>query len=111
MTDNKSALHQKPCLPCQGGIPPIADSERERLIKELDNWIIVDNHHLFKEYSFKNYNDAFSFVSKVCLVADEENHHPDVEFGWGYARIKIFTHKIDNLVEADFILAAKIDRI
>lgn len=111
MSDHTTFLHQKQCLPCQGGVPPISKAERERLILELDGWQIIDDHHLYKSYTFKNFKEAFDFVSKVSLVAEEENHHPDIDFGWGYVRIKIYTHKIDNLVEADFVLAAKIDRL
>ena len=44
-------------------------------------------------------------------IAETEGHHPDLWFGWGYARIKIFTHAIKGLAESDFILAAKIDKI
>ena len=48
---------------------------------------------------------------KVGVIAEAEGHHPDIWFGWGYARIKIFTHAIKGLAESDFILAAKIDQI
>ena len=51
------------------------------------------------------------FVNNVSKIAEEEGHHPDLWFGWGYARIKIFTHAIKGLAESDFILAAKIDKI
>ena len=44
-------------------------------------------------------------------IAEAQGHHPDIIFGWGYAKIKIFTHKINGLVESDFILAAKINKI
>ena len=52
-----------------------------------------------------------NFVNKVGDIAEKEGHHPDISFGWGYAEVKIFTHKINGLVESDFILAAKIDKI
>ena len=44
-------------------------------------------------------------------MAETEGHHPDLHFGWGYAKVKIFTHAIKGLAESDFILAAKIDQI
>ena len=44
-------------------------------------------------------------------IAESEGHHPDIWFGWGYAKIKIYTHAIKGLAESDFILAAKIDKI
>ena len=42
---------------------------------------------------------------------EEEAHHPDLKFGWGYAEIIIFTHAINGLSLSDFILASKIDMI
>ena len=52
--------------------------------------------------------------SKFCKWVGNiagENHHPDISFGWGYCKVKIFTHAIKGLAENDFILAAKIDKI
>ena len=58
-----------------------------------------------------NFCDSQAFVNKVGNIAEKENHHPDIAFGWGYCSIKIFTHAIKGLAESDFILAAKIDQI
>ena len=66
---------------------------------------------LIKEFTFKNFKESQNFINKVGDVAEKENHHPDISFGWGYCKIKIFTHAIKGLAESDFILAAKIDRI
>ena len=48
---------------------------------------------------------------KPSKISEEEGHHPDITFGWGYAKISITTHAIEGLSENDFILAAKIDNI
>ena len=66
---------------------------------------------LEKEFKFKNFKNSQAFVNKVGDIAEKEGHHPDIWFGWGYAKIKIFTHAIKGLHESDFILAAKIDKI
>ena len=55
--------------------------------------------------------DYQKFVDKVAKISEEENHHPDISFGWGYAKIIIMTHAIEGLSENDFILAAKVDQI
>ena len=60
---------------------------------------------------FKNFILSQKFINLVSDIAEKESHHPDIVFGWGYAKIKIFTHAINGLAESDFILAAKIDRI
>ena len=64
-----------------------------------------------KKFSFENFSESQKFVNEVGDIAEKEAHHPDIIFGWGYAKIQIFTHKIKGLVESDFILAAKIDKI
>ena len=64
-----------------------------------------------KNFKFDNFLQSQEFVNKVGEIAETEGHHPDLWFGWGYARIKIFTHAIKGLAESDFILAAKIDKI
>ena len=64
-----------------------------------------------KKFEFKNFIESQNFVNEVGRVAENEGHHPDIMFGWGYAKINITTHAIEGLSENDFILAAKIDKI
>lgn len=102
-------LANKHCVPCHGGVPRLKGEELEPLLTQLEGWQVVEEHHLSKEYKFTNFADALDFVNRVGRVAEAEGHHPDIEFGWGYARLKIYTHAIDGLSESDFILAARID--
>ena len=67
--------------------------------------------YLVKNFKFKNFIQSQKFVNKVCAIAENESHHPDINFGWGYAKIKIYTHVVKGLSESDFVLAAKIDQI
>ena len=106
-----SSLSEKQCVPCMGGVPPLAGGEVERLLGELDGWEVVAGHHLKKRYDFPNFQSALDFVNRVGRLAEAEGHHPDISFGWGYAELNIWTHKIDGLTESDFILASKIDRL
>jgi 4a-hydroxytetrahydrobiopterin dehydratase len=111
MTD----LSKKKCVACDGGIPPLDTSEIHKYLKKVDGWDVKSNveksFYLIKEFKFKNFEESQNFVNKVGNLAEEENHHPDISFGWGYCKIKIFTHAIKGLAESDFILAAKIDKI
>ena len=106
MTESLSSKH---CVPCHGGVPRLSGEEIGPLLAQLEGWRAVEEHHLSKEYEFKNFADALAFVNRVGEVAEGEGHHPDVEFGWGYARLKVYTHAIDGLSESDFVLAARID--
>ena len=69
------------------------------------------SYYLKKNFKFNNFKESQNFVNKVGNIAEDENHHPDIYFGWGYCEVKIFTHAIKGLAESDFILAAKIDKI
>jgi 4a-hydroxytetrahydrobiopterin dehydratase len=66
---------------------------------------------LHKKFNFKNFLDSQDFINKVGRISEDEGHHPDISFGWGYAEIKISTHAIEGLSKNDFILAAKIDHL
>ena len=102
-------LASRKCVPCHGGVPRLTGKEIAPLLAQLAGWEVFGGHHLSKEYKFTNFADALAFVNRVGEVAEVEGHHPDIEFGWGYARVKIYTHAIDGLSESDFILAARID--
>ena len=108
-------LLNKKCVPCEGGVLPFDISEIHKYQKKVDGWNILTNEKkiffLNKKFQFKNFLDSQNFVNKVGQISENEGHHPDISFGWGYAEIKITTHAIEGLSENDFILAAKIDQI
>ena len=108
-------LLEKKCVPCEGGVVPFDISEIHKYQKMVDGWNIIkdkiDIYFLEKQFSFKNFLDSQKFVNTVGKISEKEGHHPDIWFGWGYAKIKIFTHAIKGLHESDFVLAAKIDKI
>ncbi len=108
-------LLKKKCVPCEGGAIPFDISEIHKYQKKIDGWNVKSNekkiYHLEKSFKFKNFLDSQNFVNKIGEIAEKEGHHPDIFFGWGYAKIIIITHAIEGLSENDFILAAKIDQI
>ena len=108
-------LSKKKCVACDGKIPPFDTSEIHKYLKKVDGWDVKSNDdksfYLIKNFKFKNFEESQKFVNKIGYIAEEENHHPDISFGWGYCQVKIFTHAIKGLAESDFILAAKIDKI
>ena len=110
-----SDLDQKHCVPCAGGIAPFDISEIHKYLKKVDGWDVKKNEEeyffLEKNFKFENFLTSQKFINKVGDIAEAEGHHPDIIFGLGYAKVKIFTHKIKGLVESDFILAAKINKI
>ena len=109
-----SDLLNKKCVPCEGGILPFDIREIHKYQKKVDGWNIKENekkkYFLEKDFKFKNFINSQQFINKVGEISENENHHPDISFGWGYAKIIITTHAIEGLCENDFILAAKIDQ-
>jgi 4a-hydroxytetrahydrobiopterin dehydratase len=106
-----SSLAEKDCIPCKGGVPPMAGAEIQRLLKEIDGWASVDDHHLTKTYGFKDFATALAFVDRIGAMAEKQWHHPDLYLAWGKVRVDIWTHKIDGLTESDFVFAAKCDAL
>lgn len=106
-----TGLADKNCVPCRGGVPPLAGEELARLSAQLPDWKVVDGHHLTRMFKFPDFRQALAFVNKVGDVAEEQGHHPDVLLSWGKAEVTTWTHSINGLTESDFILAAKIDRL
>ena len=108
-------LLQKKCKPCEGGISALDISEIHKYQKKIDGWEVKSNekkiYFLEKKFKFKNFLNSQKFINEVSKISENEGHHPDILFGWGYAKIKITTHAIEGLSENDFILAAKIDQI
>ncbi len=110
-----SDLINKKCVPCEGDVKAFDISEIHKYQKKVDDWSIIKNSEniylLEKKFTFKNFIESQNFVNEVGKISEIEGHHPDILFGWGYAKINITTHAIEGLSENDFILAAKIDKL
>ena len=108
-------LLDKKCVPCEGGVTAMNFEEIHKYQKKVDGWSLIKNQEeiffLEKEFKFKNFKESQNFINQVGDISESDGHHPDILFGWGYAKIKITTHAIHGLSENDFILAAKIDKI
>ena len=105
-------LAAKECIPCKGGVPPLKGDTLKQFQQKLGSgWRLINEHHLEKEFTFKNFRDALAFTNRVGDLAEGQQHHPDIYLAWGKVKITIWTHKIDGLTESDFVLAAKIERL
>lgn len=66
---------------------------------------------LFKKFKFSNFVESLAFVNKVGELAEVENHHPDINFGWGFAEITLYTHSESAITDKDRKLAISIDKL
>ena len=108
-----SELSEKKCKPCEGGIDPLTREQAQTLMQQLHgDWRLSDDgKSLHREWKFRNFFHTMSFVNAVAHVANAEDHHPDLEVGYGVCKMKFTTHAIDGLSENDFICGAKVDAI
>lgn len=108
--EQKCDLSKKSCIPCKGGIPPLKGEKLGQLHRQLgQEWKVVNEHHLEKEYRFPDFKNALVFTNCVGEIAEREGHHPDIYLAYGKVTITLWTHKINGLTESDFIMAAKCD--
>jgi 4a-hydroxytetrahydrobiopterin dehydratase len=106
------ALSARQCTPCRGGVPPLDRAEAERLLAETPGWALEeDATRIARTFKTRDFASALSLVEGIARLAEAEDHHPDITFGWGYCRVVWWTHKIKGLHENDFIMAAKVNEL
>jgi 4a-hydroxytetrahydrobiopterin dehydratase len=108
-----SALADRKCKPCEGGVAPLNPAEAQKYLAQVSSaWSVGANTQtLHREFSFKDFYRTMSFVNALAHVANIEDHHPDLEVGYNYCRVTFTTHAIKGLSENDFVCAAKVDLI
>jgi 4a-hydroxytetrahydrobiopterin dehydratase len=107
-------LDKMKCVPCQGGVSPISDSEIAQLHPQVSLWSVVKRgkdgiKRLERSFDFEDFAEALAFTNRVGQVAEKEGHHPDILTEWGKVTVMWWTHKINGLHQNDFVMAAKTD--
>lgn len=107
----ETQLVTRKCQACEGGILPLKGDAIAKFMEQVsDEWELVDEKKIRREFKFKDFVAAMAFANKVADLAEAEGHHPDLHVAWGKVVVELWTHKIDGLWDNDFIMAAKIDR-
>ena len=75
-----------------------------------DGWAVV-NGRLMREYAFENFLEAKAFIDAVSLLCEEQQHHAELHFGWGYAVVEIYSHDTESITERDDRLAQAINAL
>lgn len=105
-------LSSKTCTPCRGGVEPLTRAGAESYLVQAPGWALADEgHRIERSFKFKNFKEAMDFVAKIGNLSESEGHHPDISFGWGWAKVSWQTKKIKGLHENDFIMAAKTNEL
>ena len=108
-----TSLTTRTCVPCEGGVTPLSRAGTAELMHKLHaHWrLAADNTDIRRAFSFPDFYHTMSFVNAVAHIANAEDHHPDLEIGYNYCRVRYQTHAINGLHDNDFICAAKIDQL
>lgn len=109
MTDN---LSEKKCQACEGKAQALDLITTKKYLSQVPEWALSkDSLSIFRKFTFKSFYPTMSFINAIAYIAQQEGHHPDVEFGYNYCTIKFTTHALNALSINDFICAAKINKI
>jgi 4a-hydroxytetrahydrobiopterin dehydratase len=82
----------------------------ENEIKDLTGWEKVENK-LSKNFKFKDFVEAFSFITRIAIISEKMNHHPDITISYNSVHIDLTTHDINSISKNDVILARKIEEL
>ena len=106
-------LSDRKCAPYPAGTPPLTAERIAELMPEVSPHWRVDTERgwLTRDFRFDNFHATMAFVNAVAWIAHVEDHHPDLEVGYGHCRVTFSTHSVGGLSENDFICAAKIDAL
>jgi 4a-hydroxytetrahydrobiopterin dehydratase len=105
-------LSKMKCVPCEGGVPSLNETEIEKYLKLTFDWQVNNDHTIIsKLFKFKGFYKTMAFVNAVAWIANQENHHPDLEVSYDSCLVKFTTHAINGLSDNDFICAAKVDKL
>ncbi len=108
-----TTLSSKRCEACEGIGKALDADQINQLIPQLsEGWVVTADHRQIKKaVSFKNFYETMAFVNALAWIANQENHHPDLEIGYNYCHITLMTHALQGLSLNDFICASKFDEL
>jgi 4a-hydroxytetrahydrobiopterin dehydratase len=107
-----SEFAERRCAPCQGNATAYTSEQAQAALQKLPDWkLLEDGKTIGRDFKFKDFYRTMSFVNALAHIANIEDHHPDLEAGYNYCRVRYSTHEVHGLSDNDFICAAKIDRI
>ena len=91
-------------------MPVLSDDEIESRLSELEGWE-RDGDAIRRQFKFDDFVGSVDFVNRLTPLAEEMNHHPDLEISWNKVTVSLSTHSEGGLTGNDFELASKIDSV
>ena len=88
----------------------LQNEELKELVVKIPGWKI-NSKHIEREFNFNNFIDAFSFMTKIALICEKYNHHPNWENVYSKVKIRLNTHDLGGITNLDQTLASEINKI
>lgn len=105
---NLKDLAQQKCKPLKGKENQLTAGGARELLAALPGWELgAGAADISKQFKFADFMHALAFVNALGFIAEQNNHHPDLELGWGRCLVKFSTHDVGGLSMNDFVCAAK----
>lgn len=88
----------------------LTEDEARTALGEIDGWELVDGK-VHRELRFSNFSEAFGFMSRVALIAEKLDHHPEWFNVWSTVRIDLTTHDVDGISDLDIDFARRVNAL
>lgn len=112
MTPTREQLRSENCQPLKGNEHRLDEEALAALLTVVPAWSRQDDPGIIgRDFRFDGFLPALSFTNALGWMAEQQGHHPDLELGWGYVRVRFSTHDVGGLSRNDFICAAKVDAL
>jgi 4a-hydroxytetrahydrobiopterin dehydratase len=105
-------LANQHCQPRKGSQHAVDSIQVTSLLAQLPGWkVSVDGKAISKDFNFADFHHTLGFINAVGFMANHEDHHPDIEAGYGHCRLSWSTHDVGGLSLNDFICAARVEAL
>lgn len=105
-------LAKQNCVVVKSGEAAIAEKDAKAMLGQVSGWSLAHGGTaIFRKYILADFDSALGLANKIAAIAQQQNHHPDISFGWGYVKVRLMTHDVGGLHKNDFIVAARINEI
>lgn len=100
------------CQPRKGADHALGETKVRELLAQLPGWQLHnDGAAIVKDFKFADFHHTLGFINAVGFMANQEDHHPDLEAGYGHCQVLWSTHDVGGLSLNDFICAARVEAL
>ncbi|MFC5435072.1 4a-hydroxytetrahydrobiopterin dehydratase [Rhodanobacter umsongensis] len=109
---NANDLATRHCEPRKGKEHALDIHQVSGYLRQLPGWQLLDDGMaIAKDFKFSDFHQTLGFINAVGFMANREDHHPDLEAGYGHCRLLWSTHDVGGLSLNDFICAARVEAL